>query len=458
MTGADTICRHIVDAQNEPGTHCSVDGNGGNTIVDGGEARRSVGKRGPKPQRRKSKPAKNIENQQLEFLLQAVERSQDARDTVKAMLAARRGPKIWRGFIATPPGSLLETIVGAFLHRTDFPLEIPFFATLHFVAAWLLKNGVSINFAGSNFRPDLWTVILASSGAGKTFVTNRLESVLAVNADFPEPASAAKFVADLAEHNHGFWVRDEFSQLLRGIEQQPHLAELRDYLLRVYDGKRVERRTKKEEIVIENPALVILGLTVLESFGEHVSPESMVDGFAQRFGYVIARRDENRDPREFAIYDLRGEEEAIRGGWKRVSSCVEKGARYRVTDGGEEAFRQAFAALMPNDIPLSFYRRVLFRAIKYALLYHVLLCRPGVEIDAEDISWAARVCWLQLQDAAELIADHGLPDLERIIRAAETVRQRLVEAGQPCALRDIVRGVRGIRTTAEARAIMSLLS
>ncbi len=453
--------RHGVDIEKSPLTTGKHRENGGNSCVDKGGALRASARPGPKPRKRKAQQrakGETTKQLQLELLLKSVTKSPDARDTVKAMLAAHRTPHVWRGIVATPPGTLLETVIRAFQLRTDFPLEIPFFATLHFVAAWLLRRGVVVEFAGRDLRPDLWTVILAPSGAGKTWVTNFLEPILGIEADFPEPASAAKFVADLAVHNHGLWIRDEFAQLLRGIEQQPHLAELRDYLLRVYDGRQVSRRTKADEIVVDDPALVILGLTVLEAFGQHVTPESMVDGFAQRFGFVIARRDLNRDPRDFPIYDLRGEDERIRKAWKRVSASTAN--RFVVSADGEAAFRDAFSALMPSadEVPLSFYRRILFRAVRYALLYHILLGRPGADVDAEDMGWAARVCWLHLQDAAELIADHGLPDLERVLRAAEGVRSRISANGEQLTVRRLIQGVHGIRSAAEARAVLSLLS
>jgi hypothetical protein len=375
------------------------------------------------------------------------------------MLRIKAGPDAWRGLLATPPGSLLSTVVSAFRQETDIPLEIPFFAVMHFLSAHLLAKGVVVEFVGQEVRPDLWSIVLADSGSGKTFATNLLEKYMGLESTFPEPASAAKFVADLSTHNRALWVRDEFAQFLKALDQQPHMSEIRDYLLRVYDGKTVERNTKKESIRIDDPALCILGLTVLATFRDSVTPESMLDGFAQRFSYVIAKRDPSRPGQKYPIYDMRAHQNRIRDEWNKVIDSVDSD-RYVVGADGELAFRESFLMLMPprEEVPMSFFRRVMFRGIRYALLYHVLLGKRGPILDASDMGWAGRVCGLHISDAAWVIGEHGLPDLERMCKRAEEVRDRvLAEENRPVTARDIVRGIHGIRNTSEARALLLML-
>lgn len=386
-------------------------------------------------------------------------RSEEARDTIKAMLKVKNTPDAWRGLVATPPGSLLETVISAFRNTTDIPLEIPFFATLHFLSAHMLAKGVTIDFVGQTIKPDLWSVVLASSGAGKTFATSALQRFTGQESTFPEPASSAKFVDDLVTHNNSLWVRDEFAQFLKAMDQQPHLAEMKDYLLRVFDGKRVERNTKKASVQIENPALCIFGLTVLESFKDNVSAESMLDGFAQRFSYVIAKRDPERPASAFPIYDLRGWQERIKRDWDNVVTSIEH-EKYIVGPEGEEAFKMSFSLLLPpnENIPTSFFRRIMFRGVRYALLYHVLLGKTDSTLDATDMGWAGRVCGMHVKDAAWLVGEHGLPDLERLCRKAEELRDRiLADEGRAITARDVVRTLSGIRSTAEAKALLQMI-
>lgn len=392
-------------------------------------------------------------------IFDVLSRNEEARETIKAMLKVRNSPDAWRGLVATPPGSMLETVVGAFRSSTDIPLEIPFFAVMHFLSAHLLGKGVTIQFAGQTVRPDLWSVVLASSGAGKTFATSALQKFTGQESTFPEPSSSAKFIEDLAQYNNSLWVRDEFAQFLKAIDQQPHMAEMKDYLLRVFDGKRVERNTKKSQIQVDDPALCILGLTVLESFKDSVSPESMLDGFAQRFSYVIARRDPERSPNDFPIYDLRPWQDRIRADWDKVVASVQH-KEYVIGAEGEEAFRESFALLMPVNakVPTSFFRRIMFRGVRYALLFHVLLGKTNQEVDAVDMGWAGRVCALHVKDAAWLLGEHGLPDIERLCVKAEELRDRILrDEGRAITARDVVRTLHGIRNTGEARAILQMI-
>ena len=401
---------------------------------------------------------KKISPKQLS-LLEAMGKSVEARETIKVMLAVKKGKNVWRGLVATPPGSLLETVIEAFRKETDIPLEIPFFVTLHFLAAHLLKRGVKVDFVGSTVKPDLWTVILADSGSGKTFATNRLEKIFGVNADFPEPSSSAKFVEILRDHNNSLWIRDEFAQFLKALEQQTYLVELKDYLLRVYDGKKIERNTKKESIIIEDPAICCLGLTVLQTFKNSVGPESMVDGFAQRYSYVIAWADPSRPAKDYPIYDLREHSEKIKDAWDAIIDSVSH-KEYIVTKEAENAFRTSFSMLLPpkNEIPLSFFRRIMFRGVRYALLYHVLMKKQTPELDAYDFGWAGRICGLHVQDAAWLVGEHGLPDLERMCLRGVEVKARVEETGRKCTPRDLVQNVHGIRSANEARSLLELIS
>lgn len=386
--------------------------------------------------------------------------SEEARDTLKAMLSlSKMTGNNWRGLMAVPPSGLLEAVTTAFYQKTDIPLEIPFFTTLHMLSAELLERDVTINFAGQSLKPDLWTVVLASSGAGKTFASSYIEKTVGVEDSFPEPSSAAKFVEDLSHHNNSLWLRDEFAQFLKSIEQQPHLAEMKDYLLRTYDNKKIERRTKKDVVEIDNPALTILGLTVLETFKDNVPPESMLDGFAQRFSYVIARNDPDRKGIDYPIYKMSEYHKPIKKHWDSTVKAI-KHDTYNVGAEAEEAFETAFKMLYSGsiEVPMSFFRRILFRSTKYALVYHIMLKKRTKTIDAEDMGWAARVCYMHLQDAAELLSDYNVPDFERIVIRAEEIQAKCLQEGKPFNARALIRGINAIKSAPQANAIIQLLT
>lgn len=246
----------------------------------------------------KAKSVKTLKkNRQMSLFEEIVNSSPDKQkritETIKGMLQVKQNIKEeWRGLIATPPGSFLENVISCFYERTDIPLEIPFFTSIHYLSYYLLENGIHIEFDNKIIKPDLWSVILAQSGAGKTYASKAISTFIDIKPNFQDVASSAKFVEELSKNNNGFWLRDEFAQFLKSIENQPQMQEMKDYLLRLYDGEEISRITLKNETIIKNPALVILGITVLETFMDNVSAESLADGFGQRFSYIIARKDE----------------------------------------------------------------------------------------------------------------------------------------------------------------------
>lgn len=397
------------------------------------------------------------ENGFLTHLLHSVE----ARETVKALLRIQPNSG-WKGYAYVPVGSPAERIVKAFERHTDIPLELPFHAFLFYLSGHLMKEGVRIRFGGRERTPEIWTIVLAPSGCGKSFSAGIIGRASPVAADFPECASGAKFLQTMVEHEEAaktmLWLQDEFAQKLKQIETAGSpMAETKDYLLRAYDGSRIERSTKTAgSIVVERPYLGILGLNTDEGFFKTISPESLVDGFAQRFGYVLAARDEQRPMRDFPIYDEQAIGEAVAGAFDDLGK-LPLHPIYEFGKASEAAYCEAFRELASaDDVPESFFRRVMFRSVKYALLYHLIVGKTSAEIDAEDIGWASRLCRQQLNDAKRMLAS-SLSDLNRMIAAAEKVRDKLAAQGKPCTARDIVRGVHGVKSAAEARGLLSLL-
>lgn len=395
------------------------------------------------------------------FLLHLHE-SAEACETVRGLLHIREDARQWEGYSYVPPGSVAERIVQAFERHTDIPLELPFHALLFYLSGYLMNQGVRIRFGGRERTPEIWTIVLAPSGCGKSFSASMLAKAAPVAADFPECASGAKFLQAMAEHEQSrkpmLWLQDEFAQKLKQIEAiGSPMADAKEYLLRAYDGGRIERCTKTAgSIVVERPCLAILGLNTDEGFFKSISPESLVDGFAQRFGYVLASRDARRPMRDFPIYDEAAIGHAVEQSFAEVGALLLHPV-YEFGKPAELAYCEAFRELSDTaDIPESFYRRAMFRTVKYALIYHLLLGKHTDIIDAEDVGWAARLCRQQLIDARRMLAG-SLSDLNRMIGAAERLRERLASEGKPCTPRDIARGVHGIKSAAEARGLLSLL-
>lgn len=303
-----------------------------------------------------------------------------------------------------PEGSLLHLIDHTFLETTDIPRELPVFAALHYVSALLLQKGVVISVVGEEWRPDVWTICMAESGSGKSFASSKIGKALGGGVDlFPDSSSAAKFVEDLRDHNHGLWMRDEFAQFLKSLSSDS-MGDTKDYLLRCYDGSTIVRSTKTETVEIEDPALTIFGSTVFATIKDYLTKEMLIDGFAQRFAFVVAERDPERKLR--ALYRFTERAPDITAMWQTV---VDAGLhpKYSVNRLGEAAFEEAFQILLKRgdstDVDLSFSKRISHRGMKYALIYHVLLGKTSDVLDSEDFAYAAKLCALNLRDLRKVL-------------------------------------------------------
>ena len=394
----------------------------------------------------------------LQYLLESAE----ARETVKALLGLKLDNASWEGYAYVPAGSAVERIVKAFERETDIPLELPFHSFMFYFSGYLMSKGVRIEFGGRERTPELWTIVLAPSGAGKSFSAGIIAKASPIAAEFPECASGAKFLDAMAEHETAgkpmLWLQDEFAQKLKQIENVGSpMADIKDYLLRAYDGSKIERNTKSAGCtVVEKPCLGILGLNTDEGFFRTISQESLVDGFAQRFGFVVAQRDPKRPMRDFPIYNEKVLGEAVAAAYYDISS-LPLHTTYRFGPTAEAAYCEAFRELAGDgDIPESFYRRVMFRTIKYALLYHLILGKDSDQIDAEDVAWASRLCRQQLFDARRMLAG-SLGDIRRMLAAAERRRAKSEAEGKPLTARDIQRNVEGVNSAEDARGLLSLM-
>ena len=287
-------------------------------------------------------------------------------------LSRRNEDEAWRGCVPVPPEALLEDIITQFHTKTNIPLEIPFTTYLHYLGSWLLKENVRIVVGNSTeleeqktVLMDFWTIVLAASGAGKTWTQKEIANGLGdVAPRIGGSVSAAAFIDELSKNPKALWIRDEFLHLLKQIEQPGNpMMDVKDYLLRTHDNEMISRTTKKYDINIEEPALSILGFNVDATFINGMSAESLVDGFAQRFGYVFAEKDPKRPFQKYAFWTVNSS--LWRDKWNQMTKPIL--SQYYTDDNAMVGFEKLFEELS-TDIEESYYRRLLWRAHKYALL------------------------------------------------------------------------------------------
>ncbi len=390
--------------------------------------------------------------------------SKTAKNDLKSLISFKNDIN-FRLFYVIPGGSFfIENSVNAFKKFTDIPLEIPFAIGMHFLAAYLLDLNVKINFEGQIVRSDIWSIVLADSGGGKSYTESRYDSAIEIKNKLSTGIqSAAKFIEELAKTPHTAWIRDEVGQFIKAIKTQSYLEELKDYLLIAATNGTIARTTKKDgEIAIKDPAIAFLGLNVFDTFVKNIDGDDIVDGFAQRFNYIIAKFDAGRPPLSVSLYKTSEIEKVIKDAWKKMPK-PRKDKTYKLSPEAIQAFDTAFSLFAGNDeirnnIPASFSRRILFKAVKYALIYHIVLGKADkAHIDEEDISYAMRLISVNFSDTKALLEYYGLSDLERTIRKVETLKRKLQASGKPIKPRDVISNVREIKNVQEAKAILELI-
>ena len=383
--------------------------------------------------------------------------SAEGRRHVQFLLAARRrvsATAVTELVRALPRDTFLETAVAAFRDRTDIPLELPLGAAMAMINAHVLRSGASLDLRGQRVSPALWTVVLAPSGGGKTFAIDQLMAATGADLErFPEPGSAAQFVDALQRHNRSLWIRDEFGQFLANMQNQKHCAELRDYMLRLYDGGRIERHTLKHSVTVDEPALTLFAAQVSDTWHDCRPADALLDGFAQRFNFILARSE-----REVIvpIYDLSPWYARLRETWRWLT-VVPLAPTYAVGDeaiGAFEAVFHAFHGGLGGAMPRSFFRRTLFAGLRYALVYHVLRGKTQPCLDAADVAWAAQMVWRHLCDSARMLEPAGLSDLSHRLERVRRVVTKARERGAVVAPRDVQQATKF--SAAEARALLEL--
>lgn len=395
--------------------------------------------------------------------------SEDGQKFISAILSIEERQK-WHGHDAVPPSSLLDEVLRSFERNTDIPLEIPFSAVITYLSGFLCAQGTKVRISGTQvISPKTWIVTLADSGAGKTFATSKVGKILGEGVPKLEnTSSGVALIQAIQKTPRGIWIRDEFGQYLRSLQTQTHMEKAKDILLSAYNEETLEHITKSDSIVVEDPAFSILGITVNETFLDQVGSESLVDGFAQRFNYLYAERDEKRKITDFPIYF--NERRMTDSDKKRESRLVKKAAKIFQRDdlngaiftvGGDafDAFEAAFRDNFNGDIPESFYRRALFSMFSYACVYHLLLEKKGTEIGDDAMSYASRAIVIHLRDIKKLLVKSGWSELETLVQKCEDWKERFEKSkNRKATFRDLIAGVRDIKTTTQAKHMFLIIS
>jgi hypothetical protein len=366
----------------------------------------------------------------------------------------------WRGDVAIPPGTPPHNILESFKRYTDLPLDLSWHSFLFYLSSYLLSKKVIVRVKNQTVKPAIKTVLLAPSASGKSYSLNRVEVGAPVLPTIEGIESGAKLIDTMYENEingrPNAMLVDEFGQMLKKLEANGSpLADAKEYLLKAHDGKRISRKTLKNEIIVEDSTMSFLGLNVDETFIKILSPESLLDGFAQRFTYVLCERDPERSFRQFPRYENEEIENVVRQAWNEIS-LIKLHTEYSYTPDAIAAYDKHFFEIggvveEGNSIPISFYRRLMQNGHSLALCYHIILGKADSNIDVADVEWAMRQTRLHIADAAKLIASKS-PKSNSAMFSVRDLDEKLAAAGKKLTARTIQRSVQGFRESSEKAA------
>ena len=309
-----------------------------------------------------------------------------------------------------PVGSILDVTDRYFWEYTDIPRELPFFYVLHYVMAKLMQQGVEIHKGKQSILPDLWTVVLAPSGAGKTLSQKALAQAMGGEIKtFPDSKTSLKFLTNLRDHRLSLFLRDEFAQFLKSVSKDTGMQDVRDYLLRTYDNGNIEHASTKSSVVVHRSAIGILGYTPVATFSKYLTAEMLLDGFAQRFSFCVAERD---DRPIVGDYDFDGLSPLIKPLWDKITKTPFHPV-YKVSAEGRDVFNQIVGTIVArarqDGIDDSFSRRLAFTTYKYGLAYHVLSGNTDDTINAGDLAFGAQLTAMHLLHLRKVMDLYALP-------------------------------------------------
>ena len=309
-----------------------------------------------------------------------------------------------------PKGSILDAVDRIFYEKTDLPRELPFYITVQYLASLLLQQGVIIQKSKTQvIYPDLWTIVMVGSGGGKTLTLNAISNALGGKLKmFDDADSFPAFFDNLVAGNKSFFLKDEFAKFIRAVNRDPKMAGLQGCLLNIYSNSTVKRGLKNDAPFVETPALTILGLTQIANITSTISKSMLEDGFAQRFGYVYGEKDARPRVLDYVLDELGDEVSPL---WKQLTATPFH-AVYRLDDVVSKTWAEGGKIIMDRSDALGitedFSRRVLFRAFKYALIYHVLTGKTDEYLHASDMAYGLMLCAREMRDTTRLLGEFDI--------------------------------------------------
>lgn len=340
------------------------------------------------------------------------------------------------------PGSVLEDIVQLFWDKTDLPLTLAYWYTLGILGGMITQRGIQISYGDQRIDTNLWVLLMAESGMGKTWTLNRIKGLAgAENVVINEAGYRTKpaLIADLnenPEYRKGVLCIDEMAQTIRLFRRESG-ADLKEAFLMGYDGHLASTTKKDGRVEIPDIAFTVLACTVLSTFTRTLTDEDMLDGFVQRF-LLIKADEKERNMKNWPYLIEEKDSAGIREKMTAWREGINRIRGFYLTREASELWINWYHRHFDVDYE-SYYKRYLWATLKMAAIFHTMGPKIDGNITVEDMGYAIRALDNSLESLYEIMDKHM--NFSAVERTVQTVRGHIERFPQRTS-REILRSLK----------------
>ena len=330
-----------------------------------------------------------------------------------------------------PPGSVQEYMLADFNSHSMISLPLAFWTLFSLTGQFLCaKNACVVLPDGAKVHPTLYTLLLADSGACKTWVYNKIMAGfrgVELN-QIVSPKSPEGLLVQLSTFSKAGkaanWCKDEAGNWWQAIRSDVGNGGLyKDILLTAFTQGDISSQLKTSSYDVKAPRLSFFGLSQRKLFNTHFCPDDWLSGLMQRMTLAVC------EPRVGVEDRLRLDKVAVKLEEKTLPmlrELVQKSTihqEYTLSETCIEYLAQSVAGLAKTHVvDTGFSLRAFYNSYKYALIFHFLGGNTSSQIGLESCKLAINLVTMSFIDLKVLIDSTERSELADIVDKAYAKR------------------------------------
>jgi hypothetical protein len=164
----------------------------------------------------------------------------------------------------------------------------------------LLAGSIRLLTRYGSIQPNLWFMILADTTLTRksTAMDLAMDIVLEIDPDLllATDGSIEGFMQALSTRpgRVSLFLRDEFTGFMEQMSKKDYMSGMKEFLTKMYDGRTQKRLLRKEEIVIQDPRVILFAGGIKTKMQRIVDTEDIESGFLPRFVFITAESDPSK--------------------------------------------------------------------------------------------------------------------------------------------------------------------